>query len=147
MTSFTLIYRFDWNKLSVFFNWKHEMVISKPWHCIHHIGHYMSHLDEIPKKKGEITWSLILNFFFRPAESDINKFGLNWSAVWVKMGSSWVCVIVYIWVLFCRRCCPCCRDLAFPSDENNQDIEVQVDESENLNPVETITSRESVLWF
>lgn len=85
-------------------------------------------------------------FLFRPAESDINKFGLNWSAVWVKMGSSWTCVIVYLWVLFCRRCCPCCRDLSFPYKDDDEEIEVG--ESASLNHLpETITSRESVLWI
>ncbi|XP_052099655.1 serine incorporator 5-like [Mytilus californianus] len=84
-----------------------------------------------------------LTNWYRPAESDINKFGLNWSAVWVKMGSSWTCVIVYLWVLFCRRCCPCCRDLSFPRDE---DPEIEVGESASLNQTtEAITSRESVL--
>ncbi|XP_063432588.1 probable serine incorporator [Mytilus trossulus] len=85
-----------------------------------------------------------LTNWYRPAESDINKFGLNWSAVWVKMGSSWTCVIVYLWVLFCRRCCPCCRDLSFPYKDD--DAEIEVGESASLNHLpETITSRESVL--
>ncbi|CAG2236607.1 unnamed protein product [Mytilus edulis] len=85
-----------------------------------------------------------LTNWYRPAESDINKFGLNWSAVWVKMGSSWTCVIVYLWVLFCRRCCPCCRDLSFPYKDDDEEIEVG--ESASLNHLpETITSRESVL--
>lgn len=84
-----------------------------------------------------------LTNWYRPAESDIDMFGLNWSAVWVKMGSSWTCVAVYLWVLFCRRCCPCCRDLSFPNQ--NEEPEIVLGEGDNLNQTEAITSRESVL--
>ncbi|KAL3866361.1 hypothetical protein ACJMK2_043666, partial [Sinanodonta woodiana] len=41
-----------------------------------------------------------LTNWYRPLGSDINKFGLNWAAVWVKMASSWTCVIIYLWTLF-----------------------------------------------
>lgn len=56
--------------------------------------------------------SLIYVFIFRPEESDLNKFGLNWAAVWVKMGSSWACVFIYLFTLFRPKCCPG-RDLTF----------------------------------
>jgi len=42
--------------------------------------------------------------YFRPAESDLNRFGLNWGAVWAKMGSSWACVFIYMWTLFLPHC-------------------------------------------
>lgn len=53
-----------------------------------------------------------LTNWYRPEESDLNRFGLNWAAVWVKMGSSWACVFIYLQTLFRPRCCPG-RDLAF----------------------------------
>nr|XP_022329381.1 serine incorporator 5-like [Crassostrea virginica] len=53
-----------------------------------------------------------LTNWYRPEESDLNKFGLNWAAVWVKMGSSWACVFIYLFTLFRPKCCPG-RDLTF----------------------------------
>ncbi|XP_056022788.1 serine incorporator 5-like [Ostrea edulis] len=58
-----------------------------------------------------------LTNWYRPNETtDLNKFGLNWAAVWVKMASSWLCVFIYILTLFRPRCCPG-RDLAFRKTE------------------------------
>ncbi|XP_046543044.1 serine incorporator 5-like isoform X1 [Haliotis rubra] len=54
-----------------------------------------------------------LTNWYRPEETNIDKFGLNWSAVWVKMASSWVCVAIYTWTLFIPKCCPG-RNLSFP---------------------------------
>lgn len=54
-----------------------------------------------------------LTNWYRPGESDLNRFGLNWAAVWVKMASSWVCVFIYIYTLFFPRLC-FGRNLAFP---------------------------------
>ncbi|KAL8622783.1 hypothetical protein ACOMHN_026904 [Nucella lapillus] len=54
-----------------------------------------------------------LTNWYRPGESDLNRFGLNWAAVWVKMASSWVCVTIYIYTLFFPRLC-FGRNLAFP---------------------------------
>lgn len=51
-------------------------------------------------------------WYFRPAESDLNRFGLNWAAVWVKIGSSWACIIIYVWTLVQPRLC-FGRNLAF----------------------------------
>ncbi|XP_061171957.1 serine incorporator 5-like [Saccostrea echinata] len=62
-----------------------------------------------------------LTNWYRPEESDLNTFGLNWAAVWVKMGSSWACVVIYILTLFRPKFCPG-RDLAFRRNE-----EIQVD--------------------
>ncbi|XP_052794146.1 serine incorporator 1-like [Mya arenaria] len=45
-----------------------------------------------------------LTNWYRPAESDLNRFGLNWGAVWAKMGSSWACVIIYMWTLYLPNC-------------------------------------------
>ncbi|XP_076444039.1 serine incorporator 5-like [Babylonia areolata] len=59
-----------------------------------------------------------LTNWYRPGESDLNRFGLNWAAVWVKMASSWVCVIIYIYTLFFPRLC-FGRNLAFPPAPNN----------------------------
>lgn len=54
----------------------------------------------------------ILCIYCRPEESDLNRFGLNWAAVWVKMGSSWACVFIYLLTLFRPQCCPG-RNLTF----------------------------------
>ncbi|KAH3839157.1 serine incorporator 5-like [Dreissena polymorpha] len=45
-----------------------------------------------------------LTNWYRPAETDLNRVGLNWGAVWAKMGSSWACVIIYVWTLFLPSC-------------------------------------------
>ncbi|ESO88172.1 hypothetical protein LOTGIDRAFT_165915 [Lottia gigantea] len=62
-----------------------------------------------------------LTNWYRPEESDINKFGLNWSAVWVKMASSWTCILVYLWTLYFPQCCPG-RELAIPPKEQEMEI-------------------------
>lgn len=31
---------------------------------------------------------------------------MNWPAVWVKMASSWLCVLIYFWTLFVPTCIP-----------------------------------------
>lgn len=38
--------------------------------------------------------------------SELRNFGTNWPAVWVKMASSWVCIIVYVWTLYVPTCIP-----------------------------------------
>lgn len=63
-----------------------------------------------------------LTNWYRPAESDLNRFNLNWATVWVKMASSWACIIFYLWTLFFPRLC-FGRNLAFPHSEAQ--IEVQ----------------------
>lgn len=83
-----------------------------------------------------------LTNWYRPAESDLNRFGLNWAAVWVKMTSSWMCVVIYLWTLFFPRLC-FGRDLAFsPSlddidgDRGDEDIEAR----RRLSPITERTS-------
>ncbi|BFY97080.1 hypothetical protein BsWGS_00120 [Bradybaena similaris] len=71
-----------------------------------------------------------LTNWYRPSETDLNKFGLNWSAVWVKMASSWACVVIYIWTLFIPKMC-LGRDLAFhfkQTQEDDVDGEDDIDE-------------------
>ena len=43
---------------------------------------------------------------FRPEGSSLKEFGLNWPSVYVKMGSSWFCIAVYIVTLLLPRCIP-----------------------------------------
>ncbi|KAL5004877.1 hypothetical protein ScPMuIL_018333 [Solemya velum] len=83
-----------------------------------------------------------LTNWYRPEESDLHRFGLNWSAVWVKMASSWTCVVIYIWTLFIPKCCPG-RDLAFRTTDS--DIQNSRHEIDALNQPEAVTSRESVV--
>lgn len=53
----------------------------------------------------------------------MNRFGLNWAAVWVKMASSWVCIFIYLWTLFFPRLC-FGRNLAFPhTPQNDREVE------------------------
>ncbi|KAK7499730.1 hypothetical protein BaRGS_00009071 [Batillaria attramentaria] len=73
----------------------------------------------IKKRKND---SLLTNWY-RPAESDLNRFNLNWATVWVKMASSWVCVIIYVWTLFFPRLC-FGRNLAFPYEADTE-IEIR----------------------
>lgn len=39
----------------------------------------------------------------RPEGSRLRRFGLNWPSVWVKMASSWCCVLLYLITLFKPR--------------------------------------------
>ncbi|XP_045216794.2 serine incorporator 5-like isoform X2 [Mercenaria mercenaria] len=82
-----------------------------------------------------------LTNWYRPAESDIKRFGLNWAAVWAKMASCWACVAIYLWTLFLPRCWMG-RDPRFSGQ--NAD-EPDGGEQENLNVEEVVASRESVL--
>ncbi|XP_060072151.1 serine incorporator 5-like [Ylistrum balloti] len=91
-----------------------------------------------------------LTNWYRPAESNLDMFGLNWAAVWVKMTSSWVCVVLYIWSLFLPKLCRG-RDLTFirhPQPDEQLD-EIDQEELDNLNgpinPEAVVTSRESVV--
>lgn len=87
---------------------------------------------------------LLYDFHFRPLETDIEMFGLNWSAVWVKIASSWACVLIYVWTLFIPKCCPG-RDLRFMANQDHIEGGIENDEVDNLNAVETITSKETVV--
>ncbi|KAL4227583.1 Serine incorporator 5 [Mactra antiquata] len=85
-----------------------------------------------------------LTNWYRPAESDINRFGLNWAAMWFKMGSSWACVAIYLWTLFLPKCWMG-RDLTFTPAVKQKDVR-NSGEQENLNgDLEVVASRESVL--
>lgn len=80
-----------------------------------------------------------LTNWYRPAETDINRFGLNWAAVWVKMASSWGCVLIYLWTLFLPKCWMG-RDPRFSPVPQRM---VTDDELHNVD--EIVASRESVL--
>ncbi|XP_060592180.1 serine incorporator 5-like isoform X2 [Ruditapes philippinarum] len=82
-----------------------------------------------------------LTNWYRPAGSDINRFGLNWAGVWVKIASSWTCVAIYLWTLFLPRCWMG-RDQTFASGNFDR---VDGGEQENLRCEEVVASRESVL--
>jgi len=48
-----------------------------------------------------------LTMWYRPQDSDLKTFGLNWPSVWVKMGTSWLCIVIFICTMFVPRCFPC----------------------------------------
>ena len=43
---------------------------------------------------------------FRPEDSSLTSFGLNWPSVWIKMASSWLCIIIYLITLVLPHCLP-----------------------------------------
>ena len=72
--------------------------------------HWCTDLDlifEMTNKNVYYTFNLHL----RPETSKLITFGRNWPSVWVKMASSWVCIIVYAITLFVPTCWPS-RDLS-----------------------------------
>ena len=54
----------------------------------------------------------------RPEKSDFFSMGSNWPSVWTKMISSWICIGVYILMLFCPRLL--CS--AIDNDDENDDF-------------------------
>ncbi|XP_059171529.1 probable serine incorporator [Physella acuta] len=63
-----------------------------------------------------------LTNWYRPSDSDLNNFGRNWAAVWIKIGSSWFCVLIYIWSLFFPKLC-LGRNLSFPYKPKDRAID------------------------
>ncbi|XP_014671537.1 PREDICTED: serine incorporator 5-like [Priapulus caudatus] len=47
-----------------------------------------------------------LTNWFSPHKANIYTFGRDWSTVWVRMASSWLCFIIYMWTLVSPSCCP-----------------------------------------
>ncbi|XP_013378734.1 serine incorporator 5 [Lingula anatina] len=73
-----------------------------------------------------------LTNWYMPEDADINSFGFNWSSVWVKMASSWTCVIIYVWTMFLPKCIPG-RDFSMiyykePQEEEARDEETPMNE-------------------
>lgn len=42
---------------------------------------------------------MTLTNWYSPQGSDFSKLTSNWATVWVKMSSSWVCFVIYVWTL------------------------------------------------
>ncbi|XP_074650086.1 serine incorporator 5-like isoform X2 [Tubulanus polymorphus] len=47
-----------------------------------------------------------LTNWFRPEEANLSHFGFNWPSVWIKMATSWACIIIYVWSLIVPQFCP-----------------------------------------
>ncbi|PVD19214.1 hypothetical protein C0Q70_19699 [Pomacea canaliculata] len=78
-----------------------------------------------------------LTNWYRPAESDLNNFGLNWAAVWVKMASSWVCVVIYLWTLVFPRLC-FGRNLTFIQNPQPEEMRMNTLDDEQENTIDGI---------
>ena len=50
----------------------------------------------------------------------LKNFGTNWPAVWTKMGSSWVCVFIYMFTVCIPRCIPGQDFSAIPGDDDDE---------------------------
>ncbi|XP_054724559.1 serine incorporator 5-like [Uloborus diversus] len=47
-----------------------------------------------------------LTHWFRPEQARLLTFERNWASVWVKMASSWTCILIYLLTLFTPELCP-----------------------------------------
>lgn len=47
-----------------------------------------------------------LTNWFRPQNASLSPFDKNEAAMWVKMISSWVCILTYLWTILAPQCCP-----------------------------------------
>ncbi|XP_013780282.1 serine incorporator 5-like [Limulus polyphemus] len=47
-----------------------------------------------------------LTHWFRPEQAQLISFEKNWASVWVKMASSWICMLIYILTLVAPELCP-----------------------------------------
>ncbi|KAH9491749.1 Serine incorporator 3 [Bulinus truncatus] len=88
-----------------------------------------------------------LTNWYSPMKSDLDNFGRNWAAVWVKIASSWVCVAIYIWSLFIPKFC-LGRNLSFPVDETDGNVEARKRDVEMaMIPDEPVTRKGRVRSF
>lgn len=49
-----------------------------------------------------------LTMWYNPKEPMLNlkTYGMNWPSAWIKMASSWICIVIYVATLLCPRCLP-----------------------------------------
>lgn len=49
-----------------------------------------------------------LTMWYNPKEPMLNlkTYGMNWPSAWIKMASSWICIVIYVVTLLCPRCLP-----------------------------------------
>ncbi|CAH1254732.1 SERINC5 [Branchiostoma lanceolatum] len=53
----------------------------------------------------------LTNWYNPKSVQDVLAFGATWASVWVKVSSSWICFILYLWTLIAPLCC---TDREFP---------------------------------
>lgn len=67
-------------------------------------------------------YNIDLKYIFRPEKANLLTFERNWASVWIKMASSWTCILIYLLTLFTPELCP--GRLNRSRVSRNQDIEM-----------------------
>ncbi|KAG1714319.1 Serine incorporator 5 [Nymphon striatum] len=47
-----------------------------------------------------------LTNWYRPEDATLTSVGKSWQTVWIKLASSWACILIYLLTLVVPNCCP-----------------------------------------